>query len=165
MKLSFVNKLLLIFLFSELVFGKPEVPFKILKKDLEEKNFSWKEVKVGNSNDAKKLMNERVELVLGQLEPTYDPYRGTDSIPEVCLQKNLPKVIGKEIKGGFYKLISLHASKNKIIADCSDEKNLLKAQYLLLYCERGKSIFLIKYFYPFEKEWDSEIIATCEEPE
>ena len=111
--------------------------------------------------DALSFIKKRQQLILSQFQPNYDPYTGMDTIPEKCQLKNLPEPKVMNAKTYNYSLLSIYASKNKNIADCSNSDQLLKLQYLILYCRDTKEITISKGFYGANKKWKFKPFKTC----
>ena len=160
----FVKKLSSSFLISFFLIGcfENKETALIFSEKISAENLTWKKVQTFDST-AKvdsffKSKNKTIDLLL---EPSFDPYVGEQTVPEKCLVKNLPKLEKNETQESIYQVISLYSGKNKAFAQCSDPNNLLKTQYLLIYCKSSKTVFEVKYFYPSDLNWNLKPVATC----
>lgn len=103
--------------------------------------------------EAYKIGQDRVQLLMDGLDPQYDPYTGINTLAKKCQKENLPQLLFKKTDKDFYYLVSLYSSKYKSIGICSDPKNLLKTQYLILYCKSAGKLVIAKFFYEDKKDW------------
>jgi hypothetical protein len=124
-------------------------------------DFKWEAVEVGGRAEAEKFMRQRLEAISDLVSPNIDPYKGVDSVPVVCRKENLPSDIkAEEPEGGIGMAASLYSSRRKILGLCSSPQDILKTQYLLLYC--GKSqVYVIQYFYEPSEPWLKDLAAHC----
>lgn len=132
-----------------------------------QKNISTSSVRVKKISQtqeisiANKLINERLEVVRGVFNPEVDPYIGRKILPEKCRQENLPKIIEIDDAKQIAKALSLYSSDNNIFGNCSTD-NLMKTQYLILYCKKTGEIFGFTFYYKDELPWTQEPVARCE---
>lgn len=147
----------IIFCCRSLLFAVEDYPF--IQK--QEKEIVWKTMGQFTEKQVISFMRERENLVYQQLEPSFDPYNGSSTIPEICLKKNLPKKIFKNTKNEIYSLISIYSSEARIVGHCDDTKKIQKTQYLMIHCKKTNKMHIVKSFETQEKHWNLKPIVNC----
>ncbi len=112
-------------------------------------------------SQALQLIDARLEVVRGVFSPEVDPYVGKKIIAERCRPENLPKMIEMENPKQIAKAISLYSSENRIFGNCTTD-NLLKTQYLVLFCKKTGELFGFTYYYADQQSWAQQPIAFCD---
>lgn len=110
---------------------------------------------------AANLISERLEVVRGVFKPEVDPYIGKKIMPEKCRPENLPKLIEVEDGNQIAKALSLYSSDSRIFGNCSAEE-LLKTQYLVLFCKKTGELLGFTYYYKDSLPWLAQPIAYCD---
>lgn len=128
---------------------------------MSEENLKWKSFGPFNPEEAKAFMEDRRQSVEELLLPRIDPYKGEDSTPDICKQKNLPEVVRKSGKGWFFEELSFYSSENMVLGLCANPNLLLKTKYQMLYCEKKKEVYVIQYFYGDDIPWSAELETKC----
>lgn len=123
-------------------------------------HLKWEEISVEGISEANQAINSRLSSIDELIAPNIDPYKGVDSVPEICRKENLPKNFRRAEPSQTTAFVSFYSSNNMVLGLCADPTRLLKTQYLLLYCG-GDKLFVVKYFYPREAEWRREPVASC----
>lgn len=131
---------------------------KILK---EPETFTLKVQTVTSQQEADQLMQSKRETINGLLAPKYDPYKGADSTPEKCQLKSLPKPEVKNDQKQIFLKMDFYSSKNRVLGFCNDPQNIVKTQYLMIYCAQDNSLYTLSHFYPESQEWLKEPVAHC----
>lgn len=165
MKLKFASTTFKFFLISVVLSGctkkSSESPYQ-LRKNISSESISVKLIsETQDVSVARKLIDERLDLVRGVLTPQVDPYIGKKMLPKNCRPENLPKMIEAEDTIQIAKALSLYSSHNRIFGSCSTEK-LLKTQYLVLYCKKAGKLFGFTLYYEDQLPWIQEPIARCD---
>ena len=139
------------------------LPFTLLKNIASpiEKSIRWDAHGPLDTKVANKLAAERIKALQELLTPTPNPYDGKISTPEICLPKNLPRLVNQKTKDGFASYLSFYSSDSNVLASCVAANQLLKTQFLLLYCRNSSTLYFIRYFYPSSEAWHGEAIASC----
>jgi hypothetical protein len=114
-----------------------------------------------SESEAKQMIQERLKQLDGFLAPRVDPYTGRTELPELCQKNHLPEVIQKNTDHEISYLYSLYSSGSEVLGLCINKGDLLKTQYLLLYCRSLKKLLFISHFYPVSDPWMQGPIAQC----
>lgn len=139
-----------------------KTPFLISSKiKVNDENFKWKSFGPFEPKEAEAFMEERRQSIEELLAPKIDPYKGEDSTPEMCKQKNLPELNVKNGKGWKLEELSFYSSENMVLGLCANVNSLLKTRYQMLYCEKSKEVYVIQTFYNVDVPWEVEIKAAC----
>lgn len=128
---------------------------------MNEENLKWKAFGPFNQEEAKAFVEDRRQSIEDLLQPKIDPYKGEDSTPEICKQKNLPELMAKSGKGWFFEELSFYSSEHMVLGSCANSNLLLKTRYQMLYCEKNKEVYVIQFFYSNESPWSIELISKC----
>ena len=114
-----------------------------------------------DSKQFKEFAKSRKEILFDFFKPTYDPYSGMNSVPEVCQIKNLgpEKFLNK--KKETYHYISVYASNHFQIGNCSNVDQLTKLQYLMLHCKESQQVYIVKTFYNNKSSWADKPAQNC----
>lgn len=134
-------------------------PFELIEVSSAPLKIQWKEQDLKKSQ-LQRVFTQATKSVDGLLLPQVDPYEGVDSTPEPCRRENLPESSTGDHPSPF-QLFHLHSSQHYIFAFCPSSEQIVKTQYLLLYCEQDKKLYRIQYFYPSEQAWIKKPIARC----
>lgn len=155
---------LLIFVLISIVSGcsTSSTPFLISSNlKISEENLKWRTFGPFNSEEARAFMEERRQSIEELLQPKIDPYKGEDSTPEMCKQKNLPDVIMKNGKTWFFEELSFYSSDHMVLGLCANPNMLFKTKYQMLYCEKNKEVYVIQFFYSDDLPWNIKIETKC----
>jgi len=125
----------------------PKTPLGVL--DIKYQNFK-------TSADRDSMIHSRKAYLQTLTQKEIDPYTGRDSTPEICQQSQLPKVIS----GSNYNIISLYSSHKKVLGFCPNRDDILKTQYLIIFC-KDTDLWLIRYYYSKELNWKINPIVKC----
>lgn len=144
----------------------PSLPFslqvKLTPNDLSTR-FKWDAQASISREDARTRMRERRDQLEALLHPGPDPYRGPAPLPSLCRPESLPKPVRKESPSEDVEMMSLHSSKAQVVGLCANASDLLKTQYLMLYCARERALYTIRYFYETREPWIKEPVARCKD--
>jgi hypothetical protein len=110
---------------------------------------------------AEKLMADHVAMVRALLKPSIDPYLGENSLPKICREENLPKVQRGEDAKSIFRAVYLYSSKSGVLGLCSNPKDLVKTQYLILYCRRSRQLSVTRHFSAADQPWVKANAAAC----
>lgn len=158
MKLAFL--ILTIFILPGCTTHK--TPFSISSSlTINEENLKWKSFGPFNPQEAKAFIEERRHSIEDLLQPKIDPYKGEDSTPEMCKQKNLPAVINQSGQGWFFEELFFYSSEHMVLGLCANPNLLLKTRYQMLYCEKNKEVYIIQFFYSNDRPWTIELVSKC----
>lgn len=123
-------------------------------------DLKWEEFEVDGRAAAEKFVAQRLEAISDLTSPDIDPYKGVDSVPSVCRKENLPPDI-KTYEGEVVSVAaSFYSSRRRILGLCTSPRDILRTQYLLLYCG-GNRLYAIQYFYEPGEPWLKEPVARC----
>lgn len=138
------------------------LPFAItsLEKGAENQ-IQWDEQSNIERGAAKKFVKERSSFIFELLQPKIDPYVGRDLTPPKCQWKSLPPAVEESGEGWFAYSMSFYSSSGKVLGLCNEGSNVLKTQYTILFCEKVKKQFVIRYFYPAQSPWLKKSVARC----
>lgn len=128
---------------------------------MSEENVKWTNYGPFNPDEARAFMDERKVSIEELLKPKIDPYKGEDSTPDLCKQKNLPEVVMKNGQGWFSKEISFYSSEHMVLGLCANPNRLMKTRYQMLYCESKKEVYVVQLFYSDELPWTTKFETKC----
>lgn len=137
---------------------RSEFPVDLQINNYTKDQFSVYPYPVTSGKHAKFFMEQREKSIADLLEPDVDPYRGSEATPQKCRPESLPQRLGT---AGEWRTLSLYSSTGRILGLCDDPQNLLKTHYELLYCEKEKTVYIIRYYYSDNLPWIVEPIAKC----
>lgn len=105
----------------------------------------------------------RLTAVQDLLKPQIDPYKGEDSTPSFCIEKNLPAMKQVNSKTEFSFRLAFYSSPDRVLGLCSanEPSKLLKTQYLIIYCKKNQKLSVVRSFYPGTSPWLESNVAQC----
>lgn len=118
-----------------------------------------------SESEAHEKIRERLVQLDDLMAPAVDPYTGRSKSPDFCKKSLLPEVkkVNTQKQSGYsYSFYSSgDSSGGQVLGLCINKNDLLKTQYLLLYCRSKKKLLFITYFYSAQSPWLQEPVAQC----
>ena len=111
--------------------------------------------------DAKVLIKERLEVVKGIFKPEVDAYVGKVLLPPKCRPENLPALIEIKNEKQTMMVLSLYSSKGRVFGNCIEPNELLKTQYVLVYCNKSRELLSATYYYSDSLPWLEQPVISC----
>ena len=130
-----------------------------LKTFKNEANYQEKLIPVSSKEEARKVINNKVNFLKMLFEQSKDPYFGTPRWSDHCLSINKVGSVTESQKGiqAISVLILDHTGEPGF---CNDKRNEAQSRLIYLYCDGMNNVLEIKYTY--QKEFQSASDDLCE---